>query len=200
MRPWIFFLCIIIAVWLLSLIRIGLIIRYNESGLLVTIRLGIIKWLLFPAPKKKNKKQRVKKPQKPISEQRAEKGGNLEQLQRYLPMISEAAGRFQKKLRIDECDLDLIWAAVDPADAAMGFGYANAMIGMLWPLIEHNFMVHKRNIRTSVDFDADKPTVSLRAAVSLRIGQGVAFGMIMGIRFLGVMKKNKKELKMKEAV
>lgn len=201
MRPWVVLLCGACIIFLISLIRFGLIVRYNESGLWVMVRFGILKWTLLPLKKKKKqKKHRPKEPEKPSPEQEMRKNGSLEQLQRYLPLISEAAGRFKSKLRVDECDLELIWAADDPADAAMGFGYANAVIGMLWPLIEHNFTIRRRDIRTSVNFDAEKPTIKLHTAVSLRIGQGVIFGAIMGIKLLSVMRKNKKDEKLKEAV
>ena len=127
-------------------------------------------------------------------------------VRRFLPLIAEAAGRFRRKLRIDVFQLEVTAAAPDPAAAALCFGGANAFIGMIWPLVEQNFNVKERRLRTRVDFDAERPSVYLYAAATLTAGQALALGLRLTTRFLAEFSKYRAEAgspatsKQKEAV
>ena len=125
---------------------------------------------------------------------------------RFLPLIAAAAGRFRRKLRIDVFQLEVTAAAPDPAAAALCFGGVNAFIGMIWPLVEQNFNVKERRLRTRVDFDAEQPSVYLYAAATLTAGQALALGLRLTTRFLAEFSKYRAEAgspatsKQKEAV
>ena len=86
-------------------------------------------------------------------------------------------------------------AAADPAAAAMAFGGANAFLGMIWPLIEQNFNVQQRCIRTRVDFQAQRPTVVLFAQLTLSIGTALHMGIRLTVRFLRLFAEYKAEHK-----
>ena len=90
---------------------------------------------------------------------------------------------------MDWLDLELVLAAGDPAAAALVFGGANAALGMILPLLEQNFTIRRRDIRTAVDFDRKTPAVTLRAALTLTIGQGVAFAFYLAWKALPVLLK-----------
>ena len=111
-----------------------------------------------------------------------------------------------RKLRIDVFQLEVTAAAPDPAAAALCFGGANAFIGMIWPLVEQNFNVKERRLRTRVDFDAERPSVYLYAAATLTAGQALALGLRLTTRFLAEFSKYRAEAgspatsKQKEAV
>lgn len=49
---------------------------------------------------------------------------------------------------------------------------------MIWPLVEQNFNVKERRLRTRVDFDAERPSVYLYAAATLTAGQALALGLL----------------------
>ena len=55
--------------------------------------------------------------------------GLLELGRRLFPLLLEAAGQFRRKLQIDELRLRLVAGAPDPADAALRYGQANALLG-----------------------------------------------------------------------
>lgn len=200
---------ILLLLFLISLIRVGAWVEYSESGLLAKLRIGAFGIQLFPMrPKKeKKKKQAGKKPEK-HSAQQAEKpkrGGSLTLVREFLPEVADAAGQLKRRIRIDDFQLDLVWSAPDPAACAMGFGAANAAVGMIWPLVAQNFHVKDHRIRTAVDFEQGKPTIYLLAMATLTIGQGVSLGLRVGLRLVKAYLRAKKESKVstkqqKEAV
>lgn len=202
MQLWIIFGLIVLVLWLISLVRVGATVDYDRSGLMVKVRVGPVKVTLFPMKIKDKPSKRPKKKKKPekTEEQPKNKGGNVALVRKFLPIATDAAGRLKKKIRIDTIDLNLVWGSSDPVAAAMGYGYANVALGMLWPLIEHNFNVRERQLRTSVDFNAAQPTITIRAALSLTIGQGVVLGVVLGVKVFRLFRRYKKEQELKEAV
>lgn len=190
MTGWMIFGGVVLALLLLSLVRVGGFAEYGGEGLLARLRVGPFFYTLYPIKRKpskakKEKRQRKKKEeQKPEEEPPARPGGTLERLRQYLPLIPEAVGGFRRKVRIDRLRLDFTAAAPDAAAAAMAYGRANVAIGMILPVFEHNFKVKERRIRTAVDFQASVPKVYVHAALSMTIGQGVVLSIRLLILFL----------------
>ena len=179
---------IVLALLLLSLVRIGGTAKYNRDGFRAFLRVGPLSFLLYPREKKKEKKKEPRK-KHPADGQKMP-GGTWAKLKEMLPFILEAAGTLKRKIRIDKIELELTVAAGgDAAKTAMAFGGANAFLGMIWPAIENNFEVKERSIRTTADFEAAGPTALAEAAFSLTIGQAVVFGIKYG---LGGMLKYRK--------
>lgn len=184
---------ILLIFFLIGLIRVGGIAEYSADGFFVWIRAWFLRFQVFPAKEKKPKqKKEKKKKEKPKEEEPKEKkGGAIGPIKAYLPLVGDAAGALIHRIRIDLMELEFISAAEDPAAAAMTFGYSNAAIGMIWPILEKNFTVKKRDLRTGVDFNAKKPTVYLKASFSARIGQLVSFALILGVKLLKIYLKNR---------
>ena len=205
---WIILACVVLTLFLISLVRVGGLAQYSREGLLAQLKVGALRVTLYPPRPKKEKAKKPpkekhrKKEEKPTAEEPpAKPGGTLELVKRYLPLAVEAAGRFRRKVRIDRLYLDFISAAADPAAAAMNFGYANAAIGMILPLFEHNFHVKERRIRTAADFEAREPTIFIHAELSLTIGQGIALGARLAVRFLKItLRARARQKTEKEAV
>ena len=63
-------------------------------------------------------------------------------------------------------------------------GGANAAVGMIWPLVEQNFNVKDRDIRTRVDFNAQRPEVALSAAATLTVAQAISLALRLAAGFL----------------
>ena len=187
---------------LISLIRIGVQVVYVSSGLTLRLKLGLVRLTLLP--RKKEKKEKKKKKQKEAASPEKHKGDMLGQIRRALPLVTEAAGRLRRKVRLDRIYLDVTAAASDPASAALAFGGANAAVGMIWPLVEQNFNVKDRRIRTRVDFDSTRPAVSLDAAATLTIGQAVALALWLMPKLPQILgtdqKKKQADTVQKEAV
>lgn len=192
--------CIVLALFLLSLIRVGGMAEFSEGGLLVRARLGLFRLTLFPLKEKKKlkkkprmKKKKPKKKKKQTEPPPPKRGGAFALVQKFLPLVADEAGRFRRKIRVDRLYVDFTAAAGDPAAAAMAFGLANASIGMLWPLLAHNFNIKEHRIRTAVDFNAKMPKIYLYAAFSLTLGRAVALSLGLLLRVLKLLSAQRAE-------
>ena len=189
---------------LISLIRLGVQVIYVPSGLTVKVKVGPVRVTVLPRRKKQPKQERKEKEKKKGQPERS--GGDmLGQIRRALSLIAEAAGRLRRKVRLDRIYLDVTAAAPDPASAALAFGGVNAAIGMIWPLVEQNFNVVDRRIRTQVDFEASHPAASLDAAATLTIGQALALAVWLAPKLPQItgaehQKKKRTDSVQKEAV
>lgn len=206
MTVWVVLGAIAAALVLLSLVRVGGTVEYSRSGVLIRLRAGPLRIRVYPPRPKKadgqEKPKRVKKKKpKPEEEQPEPKpGGQLGPLKAILPLVADAAGQLRRKVRVDRLLLDVTAAASDPAAAALAFGGVNAAIGMIWPLLENNFNIGDRRIRTRVDFNLTEPEIYLYGSFSLRLGQAAALALRLGIRFLKLWSGRNQEQTKKEAV
>lgn len=195
--------CIALALILIGQIRVGAAAEYSEAGLLLSLRAGPFRVQLYPVKTRARKKE--KKP-KPPSRHPADSGAAAQKKSgkdtvklalRFVPLLGEAAGRFKRKIQIDRLTLHVIWAASDPAAAAMGYGAGNAALGMIRPVIEHNFKVKDRDLRVDVDFERQKPEFAAQAQATLTIAQGVALAVCLGWKalklFLGIRREQKNQ-------
>lgn len=205
-------LVILAVLWLISLIRIGVRAAYGEAGLFVTVLAGPFKIQLLPAESKKEKKpkkkkkSKVKKPKKeppPKTKKPAPEGqpGTLSRLMELLPVVGQACGSLKRKIRIDDLELELIWGGGDPAGIALGYGQANAVLGMLWPVFDHNFKVKRHSFQIGMDYGRTQPAVELKAAVTLTLGQIVTLGLHYGVKaLLTWIKSGRPAVKRQEAM
>ena len=204
MTVWIVLGAIVAALVLLSLLRVGGTVEYSRSGTLVHLRAGPLRIQVYPPkPRKKSgekKPKRAKKSTKTQEEPEPKPGGQLDTLKAMLPLVADAAGQLRRKVRVDRLLLDVTAAASDPAMAALSFGGVNAAIGMIWPLLENNFNIGDRRIRTKVDFNLTEPEAYLYSSFSLRVGQAVILALTLGMKFLKLWSGRNQEQTKKEAV
>lgn len=198
--------CVMLALILIGQIRVGAAVEYSEAGLLLALRVGPVRVQLYPMKKRAGTKET--KPKR-ASKHPADSGAaarrtsgkdTLKLALRFVPLLGEAAGRFKRKIRIDRLSLRVIWAASDPATAAMGYGAGNAALGMIWPVIEHNFKVKDRDLRVDVDFERKKPELEARAQATLTIAQGVTLAVSLGWKALKLYLGYRREQKNQKAV
>lgn len=203
-------LCVLVVLVLIGQIRVGCKAVYDQSGPAVYIRLAAFHIKVFPLPKKekpekpkKDKPPKEKKQKEPVPLQE-KLGGALGYAQALLPVVLEALGYFRQKLSVDTLHMRLVAGGGDPADAAMLYGRANAVLGALWyPLVE---AVHVKDgyARAELDFDAPQTTFHCTAALSLKIGQVVWFAVYFGIRalrgFLSERSRQRNEKTQRKAV
>lgn len=182
---------VLVVLWLISLIRVGARVRYGAEGLFLWVLAGPVKLQLLPAkPKgKKPKKEKKKKEPPPAAEQHkkepeAGRPGTLSRLLELLPVVGQACGALKRKIRIDDLDLQLIWGGSDPAAIALGYGQANAVLGMIWPVLDNNFKVKRHSFQVGMDYGRARPGVELAAALTLTIGQIVTLGVHYGVKAL----------------
>lgn len=199
MTVWKILLIFLLILWLISLVRIGGRVSYGESGLIVLLLLGPVKLQLFPAKEESGGKWRPKAKRKKASPPAAEKhkkepkegqAGTLTRLTQLLPVVGQACGALKRKIRIDDLELELIWGGSDPAAIALGFGQANGVLGMLWPIFDHNFKVKHHSFQIGLDYERKVPAVEVRAAVTITVGQIAALGTHYGVKALIIWVKS----------
>ena len=187
-------LAVLAVLWLISLIRVGGRVSYGQAGLFAYLLMGPVKLQLFPMANASegNWRSKAKKPKKekpPMAEKhKKEPGegrpGTLSRLMKLLPVVGQACGSLKRKIRIDELELEVIWGGTDAAAVALGCGRANAALGMLWPVFDHNFKVKRHSFQISADYGRTEPAAELRAAVTMTVGQMMTLGVHYGVKAL----------------
>lgn len=195
--------CILLALLLFGQLRVGAAAAWSESGLSLKIKAGPVHIQVLPQKKKERppkppEKHPAEEGAKPASRDR--KKDRLSLALRFLPLLAEAAGRFKRKIRIDRLKLHVIWGAADPAAAAQGFGAGNAVLGMLWPLLEHNFNVKEHDLRVDVDFEQKSPTLTADAQATLTVGQCLNLAVCLGVKALKIYLGFRREQNEEKAV
>ena len=209
MTFWRVLLVILLIFWLISLIRVGGRVRYGEAGLFVFVLAGPVKLQVLPGkpkedkPGKKKKPKKEKKPKPPAAEKHKKepkegRPGTLSRLMQLLPTVGQACGALKRKIRIDDLRLDLIWGGGDPAAIALGYGQANAALGMLWPLIDNNFKVKRHSFQIGMDYERTQPMVELEAALTFTIGQIVTLAVHYGVKALIIWIKSGRPVKKRQ--
>lgn len=194
--------CIVLLLLFIGCLRAGVAVDYSESGFFVSVKVGPVKTQVIPTEKKKKRSEKsvAEDVQKGTEKPKKSVGETLQMVRQYLPLIGEAAGRLKRKIRIDHIFFHLIWGNPDPASAALGYGAANAVMGMLWPLIDHNFRIKKQEIRIDLDYERAVPAVSVNAQLTMTIGQLVAFAVGLGYKILKIRLGDSREKTDKKAV
>ena len=202
MIGWIILAVIVVLAVVISLIRLGGRAKYDAEGFYACVLVGPAKVQLYPAKPKDKQRPKKEKPKKEKTKQKSEgeKPGTLGRVLKLLPLVGEAAGSLKRKIRIDHLVLTVIWGAEDAASAALGYGKANAFLGMIWPLIDHNFKVKKCDWNIDVDYGEQKPKFTADAAITITVGQLVSFVLHYGVKLLmNWSRSGKRSAKQQEA-
>lgn len=186
---WVILACILAVLVLISLIRVGVKAEYDGGQLTVHLRVGRAALRVYPLKQKKKKPEKPQKPKPQKKREEAEPGNGekLSLLRELLPVALRAAGSLRRKISVDLLEAHILLAGSDPASVAVAYGSANAIIGMVLPLLEQNFHIRQRDIQTAADFQRAHSEVRAKAALSLTVGQGVAFALRFGWQSLGVL-------------
>ena len=212
MTFWIVLAGILLVFWLLGRIRLGAAVAYSEAGFFLNVKIGPARIQILPAKTPKKEKQ-PKKP-KAVADQSATADGavkpkrnmkdTVSNVLRFLPLVGEAAGQLKRKIRIDRVELHIIWGALDPADAATGYGAGNVVMGILWPAVEHNFKVKEHDLSVDVDFERTKPQFVGDARITITIGQCFSLALALGIKalkiYLGIRREKSEKTENEKAV
>jgi hypothetical protein len=83
----------------------------------------------------------------------------------------------------------------DPYDVAMLTGRVRAALDGLYPLAKRALVIRERDVRVGADFLADKPDVSGRLKLTIRIGQVLGIALVFAVKALVLFLKDKKKTK-----
>lgn len=164
-------LIVILTVFLaLALLRVGIQAEYGVNGAKVLAIIGPFHLGLYPLKEKRREKEKKpKKPKKKKDQPEKKEGGALDGFQKLIPAALDMAGRFRRKLVINQLTLYYTAASDDAAKAAIAYGRAWAAIGALTPVLENAFNIKNRDIQAAVDFNIRKPVIYFKAAFTLAI-------------------------------
>jgi len=188
-------LIVLLILVLLGQIRIGAQVEYCEDGLFVRMRAGAVLIPVFPVKKKKTKGKRTKQAKPPRQKQK--KGGMLKTVLDLLPLVLETAGKFRRKLRVDQLEMNLIICEPDPAEAAIRYGQANALLGTLWQPVTQAFHVKDGHSHVGVDFEGETPVIYILASLSLTVAQILGLIFVFAVKGLGVLVRNRSKRDMR---
>lgn len=196
MTGWIVLLILVLLLVLLSQLPLGVRLRYDDGGVSVKVRAGVLAFRAYPMKKKKPKKEKkAKKETVPKPKPKPDLKALWPLLRELIPVGKEAMEKMTDRLRIDELTVHLIWAEEDPADAAIHYGYAWAASEAGLAFLEARFPIRRRDIRLELDYQREGPEISLTLALSLKLGHLLAVGIPAAIRALGVILQYRKERK-----
>ncbi len=165
---------------LLLLLRVGARATLDSGGFSLRIIAGPLRLKILPPGEEKAKKpKKSKKPkaektgeEKPEGEKEKAKPKikvTLELVTSVLKAVGELLGRLRRKISIDKLTIHYTAAGEDPGAAAMSFGYANAGIYALMPVIENIFKVKERDVGAAVTFDSEESELFIDAQLTLAI-------------------------------
>ena len=177
-------LAILLALYLIGLIRIRMQAQYSGEGAYLWVKLLCFRFRLVPPTQKpkKNKGRRAKPEKEAKPEEKKSRGGALSTIRELLPVIIDALNALRRKITADVLRLELIIAADDPADAALRYGQASALLGAMWQPLTRVLNVADGSAHVDVDFDGHEPSLYLFAQLSLTIGQAVVLVAVYGLK------------------
>ena len=201
MSGW-FVLGIVLAVIvLIGCIPVGVDASYHENALALQLKIGLFTMQVLPVkPKKKKavsskKKSAAKKPDaKPVRTKKQLQMPKLT-LQDILALVDLACdtlGNLRRKLRVEVLVLHVTLGGSDPAKAAILYGRAWALIGMLNPKLEQLFVIKKRDIQPILDYNEKEMKVDAHLALTITIGRAISLAGRTGVRFLKLWLNKKK--------
>lgn len=191
-------LVILVALWNLPL---GVDAEYSHQGPVVKAVAGPFSFLLYPREKKAEKKPKEKqsKEKKPEAEKKPEeqadkKGGKIAFFRELLGLGLQALGHIRRKLRLNMLTIHLTvgGAGEDPAASAILYGRAWAAIGALVPLLEHTFVIGRRDIQAAVDFTEPDNNIYAHGNLTMKLGDILCIAVYYGVRGLKIYLNHKK--------
>ena len=201
MSGW-FVLGIVLAVFvLIGCIPVGVDASYHENALALQLKIGLFTMQVLPAtPKKKKavsskKKSAAKKPDaKPVrtKKQLQMPKLTLQDILALADLACDTLGNLRRKLRVEVLVLHVTLGGSDPAKAAILYGRAWALIGMLNPKLEQLFVIKKRDIQPVLDYNEKEMKVDAHLALTITIGRAVSLAARAGVRFLKLWLNKKK--------
>lgn len=170
----------------LSILPIGIRVRYDESGLRIVCNIGAIRFLLYPGKKRKerSRKEKADTGKAQTAKPKPKRGGDFAQFRELLRIVLDFLGDLRRKLRVKTLEMRLVMAGDDPCDLACNYGRAWAALGALKPWLAKAFTIRRQDVRIECDFTAEKTVFFARAHISVTLGRALCLAIRYGIRFL----------------
>ncbi len=177
----------------LAILPLGVSATYNTTGPQVRLIIGPVRLLVYPRKKTKPKDSKSRSVEKRPREQRS--GGSAADFAPLLQKLWEFLKDTKGKLRVKRLEMKLILAGQDPCDLAVNYGKAWAALGNLIPLLEHHFVIKKRDMEVECDFTSDETKIYARLDITITVIRLLSLCFRHGIpalrQYLNVIKLRK---------
>ena len=201
MSGWVFLGSIVLVFVLIGCIPGGVDARYHENALALRLKIGFFTMQVLPAkPKKKKAEAKKKKPAAKKQDAKPAKPPKqfqmpkltLQDILALADLACDTLGNLRRKLRVEVLVLHVTLGGSDPAKAAILYGRAWALIGMLNPKLEQLFVIKKRDIQPVLDYNEKEMKVDAHLALTITIGRAISLAGRAGVRFLKLWLNKKK--------
>lgn len=198
MTWWMILLLVAAVLVLIGCIPVGIDAAYDGAAR-VRVCIGAVHLTLLP-PKKKHRRSAKRKQKQENNEPEHEKPeknksgfpADAAQLRRLLELALSVLGQLRRKLRVERLELYVHFGGDDPAQAAIRYGQAWAVIGGLTPLLDRLFVIQRRCIEPRYTPGAQTMRVSGCARITMTIGRALALGLRAGFGVLKILIKSRK--------
>ena len=181
--------------WLIALAVLGLLLwiplgvtaSYDESGAVVKLVLGFLRFQLYPGKPKKKKEipeKPKKQPKKQPETRQEKKGGSLSDFFPLVDVVLDFLSDIRRKLRVELLEIRFCMAGGDPADLGIQYGRAVAAVSALDPQLERLFVIKKKHIRVECDFNGEKSQVWANVRLTITVGRILSMGLRHGVKAL----------------
>jgi len=171
---------IIAVILLIAFLRIGAVAEYSEDGFEVAARVGPFSLKVFPAVekpgaaerkalRKARKEERAKRKPKKEKKPKTKMAGGLRAFLDMLPPAMDMLGRLKRRLLIKKLIVHYYVSGDDPAMTAMLYGASNAVFSAITPVIENNFRIRRRELRSFPGFTEFEQRIYVKAAISIAV-------------------------------
>ncbi len=182
-------LSLVLVLLLLGQLRVGAIVEYGQDGLGVRLRLGPVRIGVFPVKPGKKSKEKTKKT-KPAKEKKP-LGGRVKPLVQLLPAALDTVKKLFGQLRADKLELLLTISCPDPADTAIRYGQANALLASLWGPLTQALEVQDGHAHVELDYEQGQTSAYVYLSLYLKLWQLLTLAVVFGGKVLFVLIKNR---------
>ena len=189
---------IVFVIVLVSITKVGIIVQWDGS-LSLQLTVGPIRFKLTPGKKKPSDKPQGEEKKKTKKNKKASGSWSNVLLTNWKELL-ELVGRVLHMPVLDPFFLRVTFGGDDPADRAIRYGQAWALVGAVMPLLERSFNIGKRDIDVCCKPNEEKISVYAKAGLSVRIGQCISLAIhALGLflRLYRQTKQNEKAVQMK---
>ena len=116
----------------------------------------------------------------------------LQDILAFVDLACDTLGDLRRKLRVEVLVLHVTLDGSDPAKAAILYGRAWALIGMLNPKLEQLFVIKKRDIQPILDYNEKKMKLDAQLVLTITIGRAICLALRALVRFLKLWLNKKK--------
>ena len=191
---------------LLCLMWVGVRVTLTEDSQVVDVKIGPVRFRIYPAKQKEKKKQKqakkaAKSGQTETKKKRALPKCKLKDIKDAVrtlwPPLKRALERTRKGIRIHPLDLSVtLGGADDPAEAAKLYAYLHAGMWTAMPLLEKVIDIPDPHLHVGMSFREEKTILEGEAALKAHVGTLLLAALGVGIPALKWFLRWKKQAKL----